>query len=219
MRVVLAEGLAPLRSALIRLLTAYGFEVVAAVGTAPDLRAALAEHQPSVAVVNAHLPPSGDDEGLRAAVTARRELPGLPLVLLSQHPEPRYAGELLADGAGAIGCLLRSRVFNDDQFVEAVRRVAAGGTAIDPQVVVGMLAEVASDERLRSLTRREGEVLMLLAEGRSAAAIAQRLFLSASAVTQQIANIFAKLGLPPLNDDNKRVLALLAYLDGGRNGA
>ncbi|WP_026361536.1 response regulator transcription factor [Amycolatopsis nigrescens] len=218
MRVVLAEDLHLLRSGLTRLLRAYGFEVVAAVATGPELRAALTEHRPDVAVVDVRLPPTNTDEGLQVALAARRERPGLPVLVLSQHVEQLYARELLADGAGAAGYLLKDRVFNDDQFIDAVRRVAGGGTAMDPQVISRLLAGNARQQPLAQLTPREREVLELIAEGRSNAAIAQRLFLSASAVTKHTASIFGKLGLPPSDDDNRRVLAVLAYLNSNGQG-
>jgi DNA-binding NarL/FixJ family response regulator len=212
-RVVLAEDLHLLRSGLIRLLTEYDLDVVAAVATGPELLAALLAHRPDVAVVDVRLPPTNTDEGLRAALAARAEIPGLPVLVLSQHVEQLYARELLADGAGAVGYLLKDRVFADDQFVDAVRRVAAGGTAMDPQVISRLLAGNARDEPLAALTPREREVLALMAEGRSNAAIAARLYLSASAVTKHTASIFGKLGLPPSDDDNRRVLAVLTYLN------
>jgi DNA-binding NarL/FixJ family response regulator len=214
-RVVLAEDLYLLREGLERLLTAHGFEVVAAVDNGPDLLHALLGLRPDVAVVDVRLPPTQTDEGLQAALAARRERPGLPVLVLSQHVERLYARELLADGTGGIGYLLKDRVLNADQFVDAVRRVAGGGTAMDPDVVARLLAGGArADTGVSKLTRREREVLGLMAEGRSNAAIGQRLFLSESAVGKHTASIFAKLGLAPSDDDNRRVLAVLAYLDG-----
>lgn len=215
MRVVLAEDLYLLRTGLTRLLASYDFDVVAAVETGPELLAALLEHRPDVAVVDVRLPPTNTDEGLRAALAARKEVPGLPVLVLSQHVEQLYARELLADGTGAVGYLLKDRVFDDDQFVDSVRRVAAGGTAMDPEVIARLLSGSARREPVGQLTPREREVLELMAQGRSNAAIAQQLFLSISAVTKYTANIFGKLDLPPSDDDNRRVLAVLAYLNRG----
>jgi len=213
-RVVLAEDLYLLREGLKQLLTAHGFEIVAAVDNGPDLLRALLAERPDVAVVDVRLPPTQTDEGLQAALAARREVPGLPVLVLSQHVERLYARELLADGTGGVGYLLKDRVFNADQFVDAVRRVAAGGTAMDPDVIAKLFARV--DHNVGRLTPREREVLELMAEGRSNAAIGQRLFLSESAVGKHTANIFGKLGLAASDDDNRRVLAVLAYLDGAR---
>ncbi|KAA9378884.1 response regulator transcription factor [Microbispora cellulosiformans] len=217
MRVVLAEDLHLLREGLVHLLRAHGFEVVAAVESGPELLAALIGERPDVAVVDVRLPPTFTDEGLQAALTARRRVPGLPVLVLSQHVEQLYARELLADGSGGVGYLLKDRVFNGEQFVDAVRRVAAGGTAMDPEVIARLLASNSRNEPLGRLTPREREVLELMAEGRSNAAIGQRLFLSDSAVGKHTANIFAKLGLAPSDDDNRRVLAVLAFL-GSRPG-
>ncbi|NUT36384.1 MAG: response regulator transcription factor [Hamadaea sp.] len=213
MRVVLAEDLFLLREGLTQLLTAHGFEVVAAVESGPELVAALATHDPDVAVVDVRLPPTQTDEGLRAALAARKRRPGLPVLVLSQHVEQLYARELLADGSGGIGYLLKDRVLNADQFVDAVRRVAAGGTAMDPDVIARLLTAVPADGPVDQLTPREREVLGLMAEGRSNAAIAQRLFMSEGAVGKHTASIFGKLGLAPSDDDNRRVLAVLAYLN------
>ncbi|MBO4271631.1 MULTISPECIES: response regulator transcription factor [Microbispora] len=217
MRVVLAEDLHLLREGLVHLLRAHGFEVVAAVESGPELLAALVGERPDVAVVDVRLPPTFTDEGLQAALAARRRVPGLPVLVLSQHVEQLYARELLADGSGGVGYLLKDRVFNGEQFVDAVRRVAAGGTAMDPEVIARLLASNSRNEPLGRLTPREREVLELMAEGRSNAAIGQRLFLSDSAVGKHTANIFAKLGLAPSDDDNRRVLAVLAFL-GSRPG-
>ena len=213
MRVVIAEDLALLRDGLTRLLHAFDFEVVAAVDNGPALVPALINHRPDVAVVDVRLPPTFTDEGLQGAIQARAQLPGLPILVLSQHVEQLYARELLADGSGAIGYLLKDRVSNVGQFVDAVRRVAAGGTAMDPEVISQLLARRAGAEPVHALTPREREVLGLMAEGRSNAAIAGRLFVSEKAVSKHINSIFSKLGLPPSDDDNRRVLAVLAYLD------
>ncbi|GAA3753663.1 response regulator transcription factor [Plantactinospora mayteni] len=212
MRVVLAEDLYLLRDGLSRMLTAHGFDVVAAVETGPELLAALLELRPDVAVVDVRLPPTQTDEGLQAALAARREVPGLPVLVLSQHVEQLYARELLADGTGGVGYLLKDRVFNAEQFVDAVRRVAGGGMAMDPDVIAKLLARSSRDAPVARLTSREREVLELMAEGRSNSAIGQRLFLSESAVGKHTASIFGKLDLSPSDDDNRRVLAVLAYL-------
>ncbi|MEV4180562.1 response regulator transcription factor [Streptosporangium canum] len=216
-RAVIAEDLYLLREGLVHLLQAHGFEVVAAVESGPELLKALTDERPDVAVVDVRLPPTFTDEGLQAALAARRAVPGLPVLVLSQHVEQLYARELLADGSGAIGYLLKDRVFNAEQFVDAVRRVAAGGTAMDPEVIAKLLASTARHEPLGALTPREREVLELMAEGRSNAAISQRLFLSESAVGKHTASIFGKLGLAPSDDDNRRVLAVLTYLNAARS--
>ncbi|ARF61347.1 DNA-binding response regulator [Streptomyces violaceoruber] len=215
MRVVLAEDLFLLRDGLVRMLEAYGFEVVAAVETGPELTRALAELEPDVAVVDVRLPPSHTDEGLQCALAARRARPGLPVLVLSQHVEQLYARELLADGDGGVGYLLKDRVFDAEQFVDAVRRVAAGGTAMDPQVISQLLTRRSRDEPMGGLTPRERDVMELMAQGRSNAAIAAQLVITERAVAKHTSNIFGKLDLPPSDDDNRRVLAVLAYLDRG----
>jgi DNA-binding NarL/FixJ family response regulator len=211
-RVVLAEDHALLRDGLTRLLAAHGFDIVEAVDNGPSLRHALVTHRPDVAVVDVRLPPSFTDEGLRAAIDARRELPGLPVLVLSQYVEQLYARELMSDRAGGVGYLLKDRVSQVAQFVEAVRRVAAGGTAMDPEVVAQLLGRRRT--ALDTLTAREREVLALMAEGRSNAAVAARLFVTEKAVGKHTNNVFRKLGLAPSDDDNRRVLAVLAYLHG-----
>ncbi|MFD0637386.1 response regulator transcription factor [Catenulispora yoronensis] len=213
MRVVLAEDQALLRDGLVRLLSAHGFEVVAAVETGPDLLAALVAHRPDVTVADIRLPPTFKNEGLVAALEARRRLPGLPVLILSQHVEPLYARELLSDRAGAIGYLLKDRVSDVRSFVAAVRVVADGGTTMDPEVVAQMLARRSRDERLGSLTKREREVLAAMAEGHANAGIAARMVITEKAVSNHINTIFAKLGLLPDLDGNRRVLAVLAFLD------
>jgi DNA-binding NarL/FixJ family response regulator len=212
-RVVIAEDHALLRDGLIRLLTAHDFEVVEAVDNGPSLLRALTTHRPDVAVVDVRLPPTFTDEGLQAAIEARAKVPGLPVLVLSQYVEPLYARELLSDRSGGVGYLLKDRVSNIGQFLDAVRRVGAGGTAMDPEVISQLLARHEGNEPLRQLTPREREVLGLMAEGRSNAAIAGRLFITEKAVSKHTNNIFSKLGLPPSEDDNRRVLAVLAYLD------
>jgi len=213
MRVVLAEDLYLLRTGLERLLGEYGFEVIESVDNGPALLRALVNKRPDVAVVDIRLPPTFTDEGLRAAMAARHEVPGLPVLLLSAHVEQLYARELLADQAGAVGYLLKDRVFNDDQFTDAVRAVASGGTVMDPEVVGKLLGRRARDEPVARLSGREREVLALMAEGRSNSAIAQRLRISDKAVGKHCTSIFAKLDLAPSDDDNRRVLAVLAYLN------
>ncbi|MFD5243244.1 response regulator [Amycolatopsis sp. NPDC058340] len=210
-RCVVAEDQYLLRDGLTHLLTAHGFDVVEAVGTGPELERALRTHRPDVSVVDVRMPPTLTDEGLQVALAVRRDIPGLPILVLSQHVEQLYARELLADGAGAIGYLLKDRVFNADQFIDAVRRVAGGGTAMDPEVIAKLVAGNASDP-LSALTPREREVLGLMAEGCSNAAIASRLHFSEGAVGKHTANIFAKLGIVASDDTNRRVLAVLAYL-------
>ncbi|GAA4085478.1 MULTISPECIES: response regulator transcription factor [Actinomadura] len=212
MRVVIAEDLALLRDGLIRLLEAFGFEVVEAVDNGPSLVRALTTHRPEVAVVDVRLPPTFTDEGLKAALEARKQIPGLPVLVLSQHVEQLYARELLSDSTGGVGYLLKDRVSDVGQFVDAVRRVAGGGTALDPDVVAQLLTKRAREEPLQALTPREREVLGLMAEGRSNAAIAARLFVTEKAISKHTNSIFGKLGLPPSEDDNRRVLAVLAYL-------
>ena len=213
MRVVIGEDLFLLRDGLVRLLEAHGFQIAAAVDSAPALVHALLEHQPDAAVVDVRLPPSFTDDGLRAALEARRQVPGLPVLVLSQYVEQLYARELLADQEGAVGYLLKDRVFNDDQFIDAIRAVAGGGTVMDPEVVSKLLGRRARDEPITRLTAREREVLELMAEGRSNSAIAQRLFISEKAVGKHSTSIFAKLDLAPSTDDNRRVLAVLAFLN------
>ena len=213
MRVVVAEDLFLLRDGLTRLLAAHGFEIAASVDSAPGLLHALLEHRPDVAVVDVRLPPSFADDGLQAALAARQQVPGLPVLLLSQYVEQLYARELLADQSGAVGYLLKDRVFNDDQFVDAIRTVAAGGTVMDPEVVTKLLGRRARDEPVTRLSAREREVLALMAEGRSNVAIAQRLFVTEKAVSKHTTSIFTKLGLAASEDDNRRVLAVLAYLN------
>ncbi|NJP99699.1 response regulator transcription factor [Streptomyces zingiberis] len=215
MRVVLAEDLFLLRDGLVRMLEAFGFEIAAAVASGPELTRALAELRPDVAVVDVRLPPSFSDEGLQCALAARQETPGLPVLVLSQHVEQLYARELLADGRGGVGYLLKDRVFDADQFIDAVRRVAAGGTAMDPQVISQLLDRRSRDRPMGALTPREREVMGLMAQGRSNTAIAGQLFITERAVAKHTSNIFAKLDLSPSDDDNRRVLAVLAYLDRG----
>ncbi|MEV6631632.1 response regulator transcription factor [Actinoplanes sp. NPDC051470] len=210
MRVVIAEDLTLLRDGLTRLLQAFDFEVVAAVDNGPDLLPALLGHRPDVAIIDVRLPPTQTDEGLKAAIAARAEIPGLPVLVLSQHIEPLYARELLTDSTGGIGYLLKERVSDVEQFIQAIHQVAAGGTAFDPEVVSQLLAR---REPLAVLSPRELDVLRHIAEGRSNAAIAARLFITEKVVSKYINNIFTKLGMPPSDDDNRRVLAVLMFLN------
>nr|WP_246330689.1 response regulator transcription factor [Saccharopolyspora hordei] len=198
---------------MVRLLTAHGFDVVEAVGNGPVLRDALLRHVPDVAVVDVRLPPTLTDEGLRVALEVREQHPGLPVLVLSEYVDQLYARELLSDRAGAVGYLLKDRVGEVDQFVDAVRRVAAGGTAMDTEVINQLLTRQQRDEPLAALTPKEREVLSLMAEGLSNAAIAARMSVTDKAVGKHTNNIFAKLGLPPSDDHNRRVLAVLAYLE------
>ena len=210
MRVVIAEDLALLREGLVRLLEEAGFTVVAAVADGSDLLRAVVTERPDVAVVDVRLPPSFRDEGLRAALEARRRIPGLPVLVLSQYVEHTYAAELLADGVGGVGYLLKERVGDVRDFLEAVRRVAEGGMAMDPEVVRQLV--VRRSGTVDELTPREREVLELMAEGRSNAAIAARLVITESAVEKHVRRIFAKLNLPPSDENHRRVLAVLAFL-------
>jgi DNA-binding NarL/FixJ family response regulator len=212
-RFVIAEDLYLLCEGLVRLLSAQGFEFAAAVATAPELLEALVERHRDLGIVDVRLPPTHTDDGLRAALQARAQIPGLPVLVLSQYVEQLYARELLADQAGGVGYLLKDRVFNDQSFTGAIRTVAAGGTVLDPEVVQKLLVKHSRTTPVARLTPRELQVLALMAEGRSNAAIAQRLFITEKAVSKHAAGIFAKLDLAPSEDDNRRVLAVLAYLE------
>jgi DNA-binding NarL/FixJ family response regulator len=211
---VLAEDLVLLRDGMIRLLTAYDFDVVEAVDNGPSLLRALTEHRPDVAVVDVRLPPTFTDEGLRAALAARAQIPGLPVLVVSQYVEQLYARELLSQGTGGVGYLLKDRISDVTQFVDAIRRVAAGGTAMDPEVSSQLLSRHRENTPGSALTPREHEVLSHMAEGRSNAAIAASMFITEKAVGKHTNSIFGKLGLEMSEDDNRRVLAVLAYLDG-----
>jgi DNA-binding NarL/FixJ family response regulator len=210
-RVVICEDLALLRDGLKRLLEDNGMEVVATVDHGDHLVSAALGHKPDVCVVDVRLPPTFRDEGLKAALAAREQQPGLPVLILSQYVEQTYAAELLADGVGGVGYLLKDRVGDVDEFVAAVRRVAGGGTVLDPEVVAQILARRRSSA-LDDLTPREREVLGLMAEGRSNQAIAETLVVTEGAVEKHVSSIFGKLGLPANEVDNRRVLAVLAYL-------
>jgi DNA-binding NarL/FixJ family response regulator len=210
MRIVIADDAAILREGLAHLLTARGHEVVAAVGDPQALRTAVAEHRPDVAVVDIRMPPTHTDEGLRTAIELRRDRPDLGILLFSQYVETRYATDLLAGSPAGVGYLLKERVGDIDDFVDALHRVASGGTALDPEVVGHLLN--AGRRGVSALTPRERDVLGLMAEGRTNAAIAKTLVVSDRAVEKHIANIFLKLDLPPSGDDHRRVLAVLRYL-------
>ena len=214
MRVVIAEDAVLLREGIIRLLADAGEQIIAAVGTGPDLVAAIVAHRPDVAIVDIRMPPGFRDEGLRAAIEARRRVPGTPVLVLSQYIEERYAGELLETGAEGIGYLLKDRVADVADFVAAVRRVAGGGTVLDPEVVTQLVARRRRGDRLDALTPREREVLGLMAEGHANAAIAERLFVGDGTVEKHVSAIFAKLGLGEDETGHRRVLAVLAYLRG-----
>ncbi|MEV0419677.1 response regulator transcription factor [Streptosporangium canum] len=212
MRVVIAEDSVLLREGLARLLADGGIETVGVAGDGPGLVAAVAEHGPDLAIVDVRMPPSHTDEGLRAALEARSRRPGLPILVLSQYVEQQYAAELIGGGASAVGYLLKERIADVSEFLDAVRRVESGGTVIDPEVIAQLLSRHRRDDPLESLTVREREVLALMAEGRSNAAVAARLAVTDGAVEKHISGIFGKLGLEPASDDHRRVLAVLAYL-------
>jgi DNA-binding NarL/FixJ family response regulator len=212
MRVVIAEDLALLRDGLTRLLRDNEIEVVAAVSDGEALVREVVEKRPDIAVVDIRLPPEYRDEGLRAALEARRKVPGTAVLVISQYVEQAYAEELLADRAGGIGYLLKDRIMHVADFIEAVRRVADGGTALDPEVVAQLFSRRRHDEPLERLTPREREVLALMAEGRSNAGIAESRVLTVGAVEKHIQSIISKLDLPPSASDHRRVLAVLAYL-------
>jgi DNA-binding NarL/FixJ family response regulator len=211
--VVIAEDAAVLRDGLVHLLTDRGHDVRAAVPDAEALKNAVEEHRPDVAVVDIRMPPTHTDEGLRAAVALRAAHPDLGVLVFSQYVETRYAAQLLAGGARGVGYLLKDRVADVSDFVDALVRVAAGGTVLDPEVVTQLMGTTRRTEALAGLTPREREVLGLMAEGRSNTAIAAALFLSSGAVEKHITSIFSKLGLPPSDADHRRVLAVLRYLE------
>jgi DNA-binding NarL/FixJ family response regulator len=212
-RVVIAEDLFLLRDGLVRLVEAFGHEVVAAVDNGPAALDALLSRRPDVAIMDVRLPPTLSDEGLQAALAARRQLPGLPVLILSQHVEQLYARELLADGHGGIGYQLKDRVMDAAQFMDALTRVAEGGTALDPAVIARLLGRPIHADPLSTLTERERQVLAVMAEGLSNAAIAARLYLSEGAISKYTTAIFAKLGLADDDSTNRRVRAVLAYLN------
>jgi DNA-binding NarL/FixJ family response regulator len=209
---VIAEDLALLRDGLTRLLRDNGFDVVEAVADGEALVGAVLLERPEVAIVDIRLPPTFRDEGVRAALTLRERAPETGILIVSQYVEQAYASELLADGRGGLGYLLKDRIMDVEDFVAAVERVGSGGTALDPEVVAQLLSRRRQDGPLASLSPRELEVLSLMAEGRSNAAIAARLVLTVGAVEKHVANILTKLRLPPSTEDHRRVLAVLAYL-------
>ena len=215
MRVVIAEDLALLRDGLTRLLRDNEIDVVAAVADGESLVREVVALRPDLAVVDVRLPPGYRDEGLRAALEVRRQLPGTAVLVISQYVEPTYAEELLADRAGGVGYLLKDRVMHVSDFLEAVRRVADGGTALDPEVVAQLFSRRRHDEPLERLTPREREVLAMMAEGRSNAGIAEALVLSVGAVEKHVQSILSKLDLLQTSSDHRRVLAVLAYLQSG----
>jgi DNA-binding NarL/FixJ family response regulator len=211
-RAVIAEDLTLLREGLARLLRENDFEVLAAVGDGEALVRAVVEHEPDIAIVDIRLPPDFRDEGLRAALQARERVPGTAILIVSQYVEHAYASELLADRGGGVGYLLKDRIMHVTEFVQAARRVAAGGTALDPEVVSQLFSRRREDGPLQRLTPREREVLALMAEGRSNAGIAEVLVLSVGAVEKHVQSILGKLDLAQSSSDHRRVLAVLAYL-------
>ena len=217
MRIVIAEDSAVVRAGLAEVLTRRGHDITAAVGDAETLRAAIAQHRPDVTVVDVRMPPSYTDEGLRAAIALRRDYPGLGVLVFSQYIETRYAADLLATPSGrtggGVGYLLKDRVADVSEFTDALHRVAAGGTALDPEVVTQLLSASRRTDDLRALTARERDVLALMAEGHSNSAIAGSLVISDGAVEKHIGNIFSKLGLLPSDAGHRRVLAVLRYLE------
>ena len=213
MRVVIAEDLALLRDGLERLLRDNGIDVVAAVDNPTALIDAVMTMQPDLAIVDIRLPPTFRDEGVRAAIELRERAPDTAILVVSQYVERAYAAEVLADARGGVGYLLKDRIFDVGEFVDVVRRVASGGTALDPEVVAQLVSRRRQGSALDRLTDREREVLGLMAEGRSNGALAERLVLSLGAIEKHVANIFIKLDLPPSSSDHRRVLAVVAYLN------
>jgi DNA-binding NarL/FixJ family response regulator len=213
-RIVIADDAVLLREGLVRLVSEHGHDVAAAVGDGPSLVEAIVREKPDVSIVDVRMPPSHTDEGLKAAVEARRLVPGTPVLVLSQYVEVSYADDLLADRAGAVGYLLKDRVAAITEFLDALARVASGGTVLDPEVVAQLLVRRRRDDPLRELTAREREVLGLMAEGMSNTAVARKLVVSDGAVEKHVRNIFTKLQLPPDEEQHRRVLAVLAYLRG-----
>jgi DNA-binding NarL/FixJ family response regulator len=211
-RVVIAEDSALIREGIARLIQESGGTVVAKVGDGPAFVEAVVAHRPDVSVVDVRMPPTQRDEGLRAAIEARRRVPGTPVLVLSQYVERQYATELLADRAGGVGYLLKDRVGDIREFMDALRRVARGGTALDPEVVAQLMVRQHADDPLSALTPREREVLAAMAEGRTNVGIAALLGISEGATEKHIGNIFGKLELPDSQNDHRRVLAVLTYL-------
>ena len=209
---MIAEDLTLLREGLSRLLDDRGWEIVAAFDYGPKLVEAISEHRPDISIVDVRLPPSFTDEGIRAAIEARRRVPGTPILILSQYVEESYAADLLAGAGGGVGYLLKDRVADVRTFVESLERVAGGGTAMDPEVVAQLLGRRDNRGPLAELTPREREVLALMAEGRSNTGIGAELGISSSAIEKHVKQVFSKLDLPPSGGDHRRVLAVLAYL-------
>jgi DNA-binding NarL/FixJ family response regulator len=214
MRVVIADDAVLLREGLVRLVEENGHTVVAAVGDGPALVDAIATHRPDVSIVDVRMPPTHTDEGLRAAVAARRRVPGSPILVLSQYVEVSYADDLLADRLGAVGYLLKDRVSQVAEFLDGLRRVAMGGTVLDPEVVGQLLVRRRRDDPLAALTPREREVLSLMAEGLTNTAIVRKMVVSEGAVEKHVRNIFTKLSLHQDEEQHRRVLAVLTYLQG-----
>lgn len=212
MRIVMADDSLLLREGLERLMTESGHHVVAAVGDGPSFVDAMQQHRPDIGIVDVRMPPSHSDEGMRAAVRVRESWPQAPILVLSQYVEVSYADELLSTGSGSVGYLLKDRVSDIDDFLEAVTRIAGGGTVLDPQVVAQLMTIRRRDDPLEDLTPREREVLTLMAEGRSNAAIADEMVVTEGAIAKHIQRIFGKLGLQQDDSANRRVLAVLAYL-------
>jgi DNA-binding NarL/FixJ family response regulator len=211
-RVVIAEDSALIREGIARLIEEFGGTVVAKVGDGEAFVDAVERERPDVSVVDVRMPPSQRDEGLRAAIEARRRVPGTPILVLSQYVERQYATELLADGAGGVGYLLKDRVGDIPEFMDALHRVARGGTALDPEVVAQLMVRNRADHPVSALTPREREVLAAMAEGRTNLGIARLLSITEGATEKHISNIFGKLALPDSQDDHRRVLAVLTYL-------
>jgi DNA-binding NarL/FixJ family response regulator len=214
MRIVIADDAALLRQGTARLLEDAGFEVVAQAGDADDLLRKVRAHRPDVAIIDVRMPPNNAEDGLVAALAIREELPGVGILLLSQYVEERYLAQLLGEDAAGVGYLLKDRVAEIERLDEAVRRVAGGGSVLDPEVVAQMLGRRRNEGPLEGLTERERQVLELMAEGRTNRAIAGQLFISERAVERHVTSIFSKLGLPATGEDHRRVLAVLAYLRG-----
>jgi DNA-binding NarL/FixJ family response regulator len=212
MRVVIADDAVLLREGAARLLEEAGCEVVAQAGDADDLLRKVRAHKPDVAIIDVRMPPGNEDDGLRAALTIRDELPDVGILLLSQYVEDRYLAQLLAQGAEGVGYLLKDRIAEVERLSEAVQRVAAGGSVLDPEVVAQMLGRAREEGPLDALTGRERDVLELMAEGRTNRAIAAELFISERGIERHVTSIFTKLGLPTTDQDHRRVLAVLAYL-------
>ena len=214
MRVVVADDSLLLREGVVRLLEENGFEVVAQAGDADDLRRKVYAHKPDVAVVDIRMPPDNTDDGLRAALEIRARQPETAVLVLSQYVEEGYALDLVGEGSGGVGYLLKDRVADVERFAESVRQVAGGGSALDPEVVAGLLGRRRRDDPLEEITPREREVLELMAEGRSNSAIAGQMTITERAVEKHVTSIFSKLGLSPAAEDHRRVLAVLTYIRG-----